>query len=230
VKRKKPVNSSRLISGAFLLLLCFGIAGAGELASYRGFRLGMTVGAVVKRAGMDISEATMVHQKPARIQELSWAPMRFSSDDTDPVEQVKFTFWNGQLYKMVVSYAGHRTTGLTPRDMIDALSAKFGVASNPGGSVTLGETASSERVEDQVKVLAHWGDEASSIELVQSPYDSNYQLLIHSKHLDAIAQAAWIEGARLDALEAPQREKNQEQEAQNELAKSRALNKGNFRP
>jgi hypothetical protein len=96
--------------------------------------------------------------------------------------------------------------------------------------VTLGETASSDQVEDQVKVLARWGDDASSIELVQSPYDSNYKLLIHSKRLDAIAQAALIEGARLDALAAPQREKNQEQEAQNELAKSRALNKGNFRP
>jgi hypothetical protein len=226
------VNSSRFITGAFcLLLLCSGIAGAGELSAYRGFRLGVTVGAVVKRAGMDLSEATIVHQKPARIQELSWAPMRFSSDDTDPVEQVKFTFWNGQLYKMVVSYAGRRTSGLTSQDMIDALSVKFGGASNPGGSVTLGETASSDQVEDQVKVLARWGDDASSIELVQSPYDSNYQLLIHSKRLDAIAQAALIEGAaRLDALAAPQREKNQEQEAQNELAKSRALNKGNFRP
>ncbi len=213
-----------------MLLLCSCIAGAGELSNYRGFRLGMTLGMVAKHAGADLSEATVVRQKPALIQELSWSPMRFSSSETDPVSQVKFAFCNGQLYRMVVEYAGNKTSGLTSQDMISALSPKFGKAFEPGGTVSLGQTVASDQAQDKVNVLARWSDDASSIDLVQSPYDSNYQLLILSKRLDAIAQTALIEAARLDVLEAPQREKNHDQEAQSELAKTRALNKGNFRP
>lgn len=225
------MNKLRLTNRGFcLLLLCSCIAGAVELSNYRGFRLGMTLGAVAKHAGMDLSEATVIHQKPARIQELSWSPMRFSSSETDPVDQVKFSFCNGQLYRLVIDYSGNKTSGLTSQDMIDALSAKFGPSSNPAGTLTLGQNSASNQTQDQVKVLAHWGDDASSIDLVQSAYGSSYQLLIVSKSLDAVAQTALLEAARLDALEAPQREKNQNQEAQSELAKTRSLNKGNFRP
>ena len=230
MKCASPVNSFRFVSvTSFALLLC-SMAGAADLSTYRGFRFGMTLGAVARHSGMDLSEATVIRQKPAQIGELSWLPLRFSPVDTDPVEQVKFTFYNGQLYRIVVDYAASKTTGLSPDDMINSLSAKFGVASRPGGTVTLGQRLSIDHTDDQLKVLGRWQDDATSVDLVQSAYGSNYQLLILSKHLNSLAQTALIEGARLDVAEAPQLEKAKEQAAQSDLAKSRVLNKGNFRP
>ncbi len=214
----------------FLLLLSCPLLSAADLSSYRGFQFGMSLSAAAKHSGMDLSEATVIHERRARIQELNWRPLRFSSRDTDPVEQVLFDFYNGQLFRMVVDYDTGRTTGLTSQDMIDAVSAKFGASTNPGGTIVLGQQSSNDRLDDQIPVLARWEDAEYSLNLVQLPYGSTYKLLIFSKRLDALAHAALLEAARLDTAEAPQREKSKEQDAQGELAKSRVLNKGNFRP
>jgi hypothetical protein len=65
-----------------------------DLSTYRGFQFGMTLNAAVKHSGMDLSEVTKVHQRPARIQELTWNPGRFATTDrdTDPVQQVLLAF------------------------------------------------------------------------------------------------------------------------------------------
>jgi hypothetical protein len=77
------------------------------------FPLGMSVNAAVQRSGMDISEVTTIHQRPARIQELTWSPGGFSPNDTDPVQQVLFSFYDGQLFRMVVDYDADKIKGLT---------------------------------------------------------------------------------------------------------------------
>ena len=190
----------------------------------------MSLNAAVEHSGMDVSEVTVVHERPARIQELNWRPARFSSSDTDPVEQVLFDFYDGQLFRMVVDYDTEKTTGLTTQDMVEAVSAKFGASTNPGGTIMLTQQPSNDRMDNQIPVLARWEDAEYSLNLVQLPYGSTYKLLIFSKRLDALAHEALIESARLDTAEAPDREKTKEQDAQGELAKSRVLNKGNFRP
>ncbi len=88
----------------------------------------MSLDAAVKHSGMDISEVRVIHERPARIQELTQQPARFSSRSTDPVER------------------------------------------------------------------------------------------------------AMTRGIHLDAQEAPQRQKEKDQDAQSELGKTRLVNKGNFRP
>ena len=59
-------------------------------------------------------------------------------------------------------------------------------------------------------------------------------MLIFSKRLDPLAQAAIAEATRLDEQEAPQREidrqKKQEETYPAEQAKARLANKPNFRP
>ena len=52
-------------------------AAAGDLSSYRAFHLGMDLQAVEKQAEMKTSEAKMIHQRPAVIQDLEWRPRRF---------------------------------------------------------------------------------------------------------------------------------------------------------
>jgi hypothetical protein len=207
-------------------LLC-----AADLASYRGFHFGMSLSAAARHSGMDFSEATVIHQRPAMIQELNWRPARFSSSDTDPVELVRFNFYNGQLYRMTVSYDTGRTTGLTPADMVQALSAKFGTPTTVGGADALGQQLSVERLgDDQSHLLARWEDADDSLSLVEVPYVSTFQLLIYSKVLNTLAQTALLEDVKRAAAAAPQLAKDKEHEEVDELAKTRSFNKGNFRP
>src|ERR1700761_345099 len=99
---------------SLLLVLFLPLLRGADLSTYRGFQLGMTLSAAVKHSGMDISEVTILHHRPARIQELTWNPSRFSPNDTDPVEQVLLSFYNGQLFRMVVDYDSAKMKGLTP--------------------------------------------------------------------------------------------------------------------
>ncbi len=112
----------------------------------------MSLNATVKHSGMDVSEVKVIYQRPATIQELSWRPSRFGSSDTDPVEQILFSFYNGQLFRMVVDYDGDKTNGLTSDDVIEAISAKYGFATKPGVPMAL----PSHFAEDTVQV-AHAG-------------------------------------------------------------------------
>jgi hypothetical protein len=221
MKRARSINKLPLL----VLLFSPSLSGA-DLSTYRGFQFGMSLNAAVKHSGMDISEVTVIHEHPARIQELSWRPARFSSGDTDSVERVSFSFYNGQLFRMVVYYDTDKTNGLTSEDIIEAVSAEYGTPTKPGVSMVL----TSQFSDETVKVVARWEDVEYSFNLVQLPYGSTFKLLIFAKHLNALADAALAEGIRLDGQEAPQRQRIEEQETQSTLDKTRLVNKGHFRP
>src|ERR1700756_3041763 len=109
MKKARPINRLPL-----LLLLFSPLLSGSDLSTYRGFQFGMRLDSAVKQSGMDMSEVTTVHQSPVRIQELTWNPELFSgtSGDTDPVQQVVFSFYNGQLFRMAVTYDNQKTDGL----------------------------------------------------------------------------------------------------------------------
>lgn len=77
---------------------------------------------------MKASEARVVHDRPELIQELEWQPRRLPgpSAELDSVDQILFTFYKGQLFRMLVNYDRRRTEGLTLDDMIEVFSAKYG--------------------------------------------------------------------------------------------------------
>jgi len=220
---KKVCSIHKLPLSLLLLshLLC-----AADLSSYRGFQFEMSLDAAVKHSGMDISEVTTIHQRPGQIQELSWRPTRFSSSDTDPVEQVLFSFYNVRLFRMVVNYDADKTKGLTSQDIIDALSTKYGTPTRPGITLVL----PSQFSEDIVQVVARWEDTDYLFSLLQLPYRYSFQLVIVSKRLNALADNAVAEGARLDVEEAPGVLMLKEQNAKVDLNKDRLANKPHFRP
>src|SRR5438270_10513028 len=86
------------------LLTCAPVLLGADLSTYRGFQLGMGLNAAVQHSGMDRSEVTLIHERPARIQELSWHPDRFfrAAAESNPVEKVVFSFYQGRLFRMVV--------------------------------------------------------------------------------------------------------------------------------
>jgi hypothetical protein len=181
----------------FLIALSASLIRAKDLSSYRDFQFGMSVGAVAKQAGMNLAEAKTLHQHPALIQELWWQrSFSGSSPRTDPVRGVVFSFYDGDLFRMVVNYDRYRTEGLTDEDMIKAISAKYGVAARPVGVSVL--FSSSQIYNDSEKVIARWEDSRYSYNLYRSSNQPTFGMLIFSKRLDILAQAAIVEAIRLD--------------------------------
>lgn len=223
-KNLRSIHSFPLLLAVVLSPL---LSGA-DLSTYRGFQFGMSLHAAVKHSGMDVSEVTTIQQRPARIQQLTWKPGRFASTerDTDPVQQVLLTFYDGQLSRMMVDYDGNKTSGLTSEDMIGAISAGYGTASRPVVATILPSASFSEGV----RVVARWEDAGYSLSLVQARYELKFGLIAVSKRLDGLAEAAIDNGIYLDEQEAPQRAKAKEQNAQSVLDKVRLANVGHFRP
>ena len=216
------------VSGA---LLCAVWLWAGELSSYRGFQLGTSLQAVAQQTEMKPSEAKVVHQRPELIQELEWQPRRLPgpSAELDSVDEIRFSFYNGQLFRMLVSYDRRRTEGLTLDDMIEVISAKYGTATRGAAEIIF--PSAYNKV---VAVMARWEDSQDSFNLIHSAYQPGFALVVVSKPLDALAQAAAVEAIRLDDKEAPQREidrqKKQEEEARVHDDRARLANKPSFRP
>ena len=104
-------------------------ASAQDLSRYRAYALESSLDSVITASGARLDDAKSLHERPARIQELEWrAPYVGSGSElADPVREIAFTFYNDALYQVVVSYDHDRTEGLTNKDIIESLSAAYGV-------------------------------------------------------------------------------------------------------
>jgi len=206
---------------------------AKDLSKYREFQFGMNLPAVAKQADVNASEARVVHQRPAMIQELEWWPQRAqgTSPETDSVKEVLFSFYNGELFRMMVNYDQYKAEGLTDEDMIEAISAKYGPATRPAAKIIL--FSSFHVYNDSENVIARWEDSQYSFNLFRSSYQPTFGLLVFSKRLDTVAQAAIVTAMRLDEQEAPQREierqKKQDEDNRAAQEKARPANKASFR-
>jgi len=206
---------------------------APDLSRYREFQFGMDLQEVAEQAGMQPSEARVIHQRPAVIQELEWRPISGigTSLQADSVQEVLFSFYNAKVFRMVVVYDRYKTEGLTDEDMVEAISAKYGTAARPAATVVL--FSSFQVYNNSERVIARWENSQYSFNLFRSSFQPTFGLLIFDKRLDALAQAAIAEAIRRDEQEAPQREiQRQQREDENNresLEKARQVNKRNFR-
>jgi hypothetical protein len=187
----------------FMIALSAFLIRAQDLSSYRDFQFGMNLDAVAMQAGMNPTEAKTLHQHPALIQELWWQrSFGGSSPQADPVREVVFSFCGGALFRMVVNYDRYRTEGLTDEDMIEAISAKYGIAARPVAVIVL--FSSSQVYNDHEIVIARWEDSQYSYSLYRSSNQPTFGMLIFSKRLDALAHTAIAEAILLDNQGAPQ--------------------------
>jgi hypothetical protein len=198
------------------------------LSTYRGFQFGMSLADAVKHSGMDLSEVSTLHNRPAVIQGLEWNPGRFSRNSAaaDSVEAVQFTFYNGKLSRAVVAYSSDQTEGMDVSDMIQALSIQYGHAVRPTVATSFPSSAFSEGV----AVLATWEDPSYSVNLVQSPYGEKFGLIAFSKELDLLAQQSVTTGLQMDEFDAPQRQKREQRATEYKLNKAKLENRLKFRP
>jgi hypothetical protein len=203
-----------------------------NLSRYREFQFGMNLPAIAKQVGLEPSEVKVIHRRPALIQELNWQPqISLTSSRADPVRAIFFSFYNGELFRIVVNYDRYKTEGLTTADVVEALSAKYGTATKPAAEIIF---SSSQVYNDSEVVIARWEDSQYSFNLFRSSYQPTFGMVGFSKRLDALARAAIVEAIRLDEQEAPQREieRQKEQDAKDRAGqeKARLANKPNFRP
>lgn len=205
-----------------------------DLSKYREFQFGMNLLAVATLAKVKPSEARVIHQRPAVIEELEWQRPRsdVSSPQADPVKEILFTFYNDKLFRMVINYDKYGTEGLTDEDMIEAISMTYGAATRPVAKIVL--FSSFQVYDDSEVVVARWEDLQYSFNLFRSSYQPTFGMLVFSKRLDPLAQAAIVEAIRLDEQEAPARdiERQKKQDADDRVGqeKARLVYKANFRP
>ena len=229
--RLGSILGSRALGMTILMILISATVSADDLSKYRNFQLGMNLATVARQAGENPSNARVIHTRPALIQELRWRPLSLGpSTESDSVKQVVFHFYQGKLFQIVVNYDRYETAGLTTGDLVEALSATYGIATKPPApaepaSVSYGELGD---------VVAIWQDAEHSFKLSRSEYGPTYTLIGVLKRLAAPARSAILEAARLYVQDAPKREAEKaERDAQQAIDKDendRLLNKPKFRP
>ena len=195
------------VTAAVLVLPTVGVQSQ-DLSQYREFRLGSTLASVQKTSGVAAGNVKSIEQRPAKIQELRWRPSERYNDrmmPTEPVREVIFTFYNDQLFKMVVDYDRRRTEGLTDADLIDSISTRYGV---PVLQATSLRTNAPPLLAppDGEAVVARWSDADTSLTLVRGTYPTTLRLIVALKSKEALARNAATKAARLDRAGPPQRE------------------------
>jgi len=225
--KMKTLRSSILFLA--VLLLTVPLLRAQDLSRYRHFTLGMSLSKLLQRTDQKMSDVKTVHGRPALIQELTWWPPNVpgTSVRSDSVEQILFSFYNGELYKISVTYDRPSTEGLTEADMVKSISAKYGPATIVAPEVDL---TTNDRYSSKQKAVASWEDAQYSFSLCHSAFNDVLGLVALSKRANAQAELAIAEAGTLDEQEGPKREAERQKKQMDDLEVARQKNQKGFRP
>jgi hypothetical protein len=142
-----------------------------------------------------------------------------------------FSFYDDQLFKLMIDYDRQRTLGMTDADMIGAVSEIYGEpawpAVQPVNILPHDEVTAS-------RVVARWTDGMYSATLSRWAYGAAFRLTIESLPLAERARVADAQALVLDARDAPlleaARAKQEDQVKRDALEKARTTNKATFQP
>ena len=179
-----------LVSSLVMILLSAPLIHGQDLSKYRNFSFGMRLVDLSRQVDQKPAEANLIHQRPAVIQELTWwPPLASGTRLAEPVRQILFSFYDGELYRILVTYDRYVTEGIPAEDMIRTMSAKYGTATRPTAEISFptGETREYGTTE---KVIVRWEDSRYSFNLFRSSLSNTFGLVMFSKRLDAQAEAA----------------------------------------
>src|SRR2546429_5078085 len=212
-----------------VLLFAAPLLRAQDLSKYRHFTLGMSLARVLERTDQKMADVKVAHGRPALIQELTWWPPNLPgiSFQSDTVEQILFSFYNGELYKISVTYDQTSTEGLTAEDMVKSISAKYGPATNVAVEI---DSAKNDGDVVRQKPVASWEDAQYSFNLARSSSTDHLGLIIYSKRVNAEAELAAAEAVKLEEQEGPNREAERQKKQTDGLEVARQKNRKMFRP
>ena len=218
-----------LIVALCMILLSASLLHGQDLSKYRNFPFGMSLVELSKQLDLKPLDTKLIHKQPAVIQELAWWPRdpSGSSPQADSVWQVLFTFYNGELYRILVTYDRHRTEGLSREDMVEAISAEYGTATRPTVEISF---PTNELYISTEKVIARWEDSDYSFNLFRSTVLNTFGLVMFSKPLDAQVRAAIAAAIKLEGQENGQRKTERQKKETGDLEVARQKNRKTFRP
>ena len=210
------------------LLLTASLLQAQELSKYRGFSIGASLANVLKLSGEKLLDVKTIQTRPMLIQELSWwPPSTLERSQPDNVEQILFSFSNGQLYKISVTYDRGSTEGLTAYDMVKSISAKYGPATTVESEI---DPAMDTLYELKPGPLASWQDPQCSFDLVRTSFSDHFGLVIYSKEINAEAEVATVAAVKLEEQERPEKEADEKKKVADDLETAREKNQKSFHP
>jgi hypothetical protein len=212
-----------------VLLLTAPLLRAQDLSKYRHFTLGMSLTRVLERTDQKMADVKVTHGRPALLQELAWRPPNLPgiSYRSETVEQILFSFYRGELYKISVTYDQSSTEGLTAEDLVKSISAKYGPAANVAPGI---DSAKNDRYDVKQTAVATWEDTQYSLNLVRSSFTDRLGLIIYSKRINEEAELAVAEDVKLEEQEGPQREAARQKKQLDDLEVARQKNQKIFRP
>jgi hypothetical protein len=183
----------------------------------------------VKQTDQREVDVKVLHQQPALIQELTWWPpvIPENSHRAKAIEQIVFSFNNGELYKISVTYDRSAVEGFTAEDMVNALTVRYG---NPMKPLAAADVPVVDRFDFKPKALASWEDSDTIVNLVHASYTEGFGLVIFSKHQNILAEASITEAVKLEGSERPQKEADQRKKQASDLEIARQKNKKTFQP
>jgi hypothetical protein len=211
------------------LLLTASTVRTQDLSKYRGFSLGTSLATVLKQTDQKLADATVTHPGPALFQEVTWWPPNIPGQSyrSDSVEQILFSFYNGALYKMSVTYDQSSTEGLTAGDMVKSISLNYGPSTTLAPAA---DPASIDRYESKGSLVASWEDAQYSFNLVHSAFTERFGLVLYSKRANAEAELAIAETVRLEKQNGPKKEADRQKKETDALEVAREKNQRTFRP
>jgi hypothetical protein len=206
--KMKTMRTSMLCLGALLLaapMLC-----AQDFSKYRGFSLGTSLVTVLKHTDKKLADVNVTHGGLSLFQEVTWWPPNIpgTSFRADSVEQILFSFYNGELYKITVTYDQTSTEGLTSQDMVKSIAETYGPATSVAPAM----------------------DSQYSFNLVRSSFTDRFGLVISSKRVNAEAELAIVEAVRLEKEDGPKKEAERQKKLTDDLEIARLKNQKKFRP
>ena len=212
-----------------MILLSAPLVRGQDLSKYRDFTLGMSLPELSSQVDLRPLQTKLIQKHPAVIQELTCWPGGSSdySRQTDSVGQLFFSFYNGELFRILVTYDQDATHGLHAEDMVQAISTKYGTPTRPVGEISF---PTNELYRSTEKVIARWEDSQYSINLVRSRFLNSFALFMFSKRLDAQVEAAIAKSIELEVREEPQREIDRQKKETDGLEAARQKNRKIFRP
>ena len=223
----KTMRSWMLGLGA--LLLAAPMLRAQDFSKYRGFSLGTSLVTVLKHTDKKLTDVNVTHGGLPLFQEVTWWPPNIpgTSFRADSVEQILFSFYNGELYKITVTYDQTSTEGMTSQDMVKSISATYGPATSVAPEI---DSTTIERYDAKQKLVASWEDSQYSFNLVRSSFTDRFGLVISSKRVSAEAELAIVEAVRLDKEDGPKKEAERQKKLTEDLEIARQKNQKKFRP
>jgi hypothetical protein len=223
----KTIRSSILCLSA--LLLTASLLQGQDLSKYRSFSLGTSLTSALKLSDQKLADVKTIHGRPMLIQEFTWWPLSSSgaSFRPDSVEQMLFSFSNGVLYKISVTYERSSTEGLTAADLVKSISAQYGPATSVESEI---DPIMNARYNLTEKSLASWEDSRFSVDLVRSPSTGGFGLIIYSKAINTESDLASAEAVKLEEQERPEKEANERKKEADDLEVTREKNQKSFRP